>query len=125
MQSVSSGYSPGPTAGVREPLRFHQITLAPPQCFFRSFALGDVHHRPYELDAVRFIAYDMSNNMEMFDGTIRHPQTIFMLKILAILRRAFDRLFHEGRVLRMNPLEDKFHGRSRRRVILKDSKGLL
>src|ERR1700731_486567 len=67
----------------------------------------------------------MSHNMDIFDGTIRHHQAIFMLKILPILRRALDGLLHERRIFRMNPLENKFHGRFRRSVILEDSKGLL
>src|SRR2546427_2990148 len=40
-------------------------------------------------------------------------RSIFMFKILSILRRALDGLFHEGRVFRMNPLEKKFHSRFR------------
>src|ERR1700758_2762409 len=42
MHGVPSRYLPGPTPCVREPLRFRQITLAPPQRFFRLLALGDV-----------------------------------------------------------------------------------
>ena len=67
----------------------------------------------------------MSHNVDMFDGTIRHQQAIFMFKILSILRRALDGLFHEGRVFRMNPLEKKFHSRFRCSVVLEDSKGFL
>jgi hypothetical protein len=61
--------------------------------------------------------------MDMLDGTIRHQQAIFMVKILPILRRAFDCLLHERRVFWMNPLEDQFHGRCRGSVVLEDSKG--
>jgi len=67
----------------------------------------------------------MSHNVDMFDGTIGHQQAIFMFKILSILRRALDGLFHEGRVFRMNPLEKKFHSRFRCSVVLEDSKGFL
>ena len=63
--------------------------------------------------------------MDIFDGIVRHQQSIFMIKIPAILRRTFDGLFHEGHVFRMNPLEGKFDGRFRRSVVLEDSKGLL
>src|ERR1700676_1127231 len=42
MQGLSSRYPPGPTPRVREALRFRQITLAPPQGFYRLIALdGD------------------------------------------------------------------------------------
>src|SRR2546427_1159839 len=67
----------------------------------------------------------MSHNVDMFDGTIRHQQAIFMFKILPILRRAFYCLFHERRIFRMNPLENKFNRRYRGSVVLEDSKGFL
>src|SRR6202795_1517091 len=67
----------------------------------------------------------MRHNMDIFDRTIRHYQAIFMFKILPILRRALDCLFHEGGVFRMNPLEDNFEGRFRRSILLEDSKGFL
>ena len=49
--------------------------------------------------------------MEMFYKSIRHQQAIFMFKIPTVLRRAFDGPFYERQIFRMNPLEDKFHGR--------------
>src|SRR6266404_8970305 len=49
MQGVSSRYPPGPTPRMREPLRFRQITLASPQCFFSLLALSDIRHRSHEL----------------------------------------------------------------------------
>src|SRR5258708_2795173 len=52
MRGVSSRYPPGPTPRVREPLRFRQITLAPPQGFFRPIALGDVDHGTHELNEI-------------------------------------------------------------------------
>src|SRR6266404_6734453 len=68
----------------------------------------------------------MGYNMDMFDdGTIWHEQSIFKIKIFAILRRALDCLFHEGRIFRMNPLVGKFDGWLRRLVILIDAKGFL
>ena len=48
-----------------------------------------------------------------------------MPKILSILRRALNCLFHEGHVFRMNPLENKFDGRRHRSVVLKDAIGFL
>ena len=51
MQGVSSRHPPDPTPRVREPLRFRQISLAPPQRFFRALGLGRVRHRPDKLDA--------------------------------------------------------------------------
>src|SRR5882724_11987086 len=48
-----------------------------------------------------------------------------MFKVLPIHRRTLDRLLHVDRVFRMNPIENKFHGRFRRSVILEDPKGFL
>src|SRR4030088_2830372 len=47
-----------------------------------------------------------------------------MIKILPILRCALDGLFHEERVVRMNPLENEFYSRFRRWVVFEDSEGL-
>src|SRR5258706_7430458 len=63
--------------------------------------------------------------MDIFDGTIWHRQAIFMIKILPILRCALDGLFHEGRVVRMNPLENEFYSRFRRCVVFENSDGFL
>ena len=48
-----------------------------------------------------------------------------MFKILPVARRALDRLFHEGCVFRMDALENAFHGRRDRSVILEDAKRFL
>src|SRR6266850_5867137 len=111
MHGISSGHSPNPTPGMREPLRFRQITLASPQRLFRLLVPGGVHHRSNKLEFSRLIAFSMSHNVDMFDGTIRHQQPMFKIEVLPILRRALDYLFHKGRVFRMEPLESKFHGR--------------
>jgi len=63
--------------------------------------------------------------MDIFDGTIRHQQSMSKIKILPIMRRALDFFVSRGRVFRMNPFENKFQGRSRRSVVLEDSKGFV
>src|SRR5262249_62295768 len=88
-------------------------------------ALGVVHHRSNKLDTARFISYGMSHNVDIFEGTIRHQQATFMRKIFAILRRALDGLFHQGRVFRMHPLESTLHGWLRRAVVSEDAKRFL
>jgi hypothetical protein len=67
----------------------------------------------------------MSHNVDMPDGTVRHHQAIFMVKVFPIMRRTLECLFHESRVLRMNPLEQTLHGRYGRSVVLEDSKRFL
>src|SRR5205809_6908699 len=125
MHGFSSRSPPNPTPRMREPLRFRQITLASSQRLFRLLALGGVHHCSDKLESARLVSLGTSHNMDMFDGTIRHQQSIFKIKILSILRRALDCLFHLGRVFGMNTLEDIFHGWCRGSVVLKDSIGFL
>src|SRR3984957_1807306 len=105
---LSRSRSSSPTACVAEPLRFREIVLAQAQRPFRPLALGDVRHRSRELDASRFINQGASHSMDIFDRTIRHQQAIFMVKIFPIVRRALEGLLHEGRVFRVNPLQDQF-----------------
>ena len=87
--------------------------------------VGDIHHCSDELDTARSTAQGMRDGMDILDGPIRHQQSMLGDKILPILRRALDGLFHDSHVLRMNPLEHKFHGRLRRSVVLEDSKCFL
>jgi hypothetical protein len=48
--------------------------------------------------------------VEMLEGTVGYHKAILMVKILLILRRAFDCLLHE-RCVWMHPLENRFYGR--------------
>src|SRR5216684_2340487 len=114
-----------PAARVAQFLRLKQRFFTAAQLFLRALALGGVHHRSDKLELTRLISFSMSHNVDMFDRTIRHHQAIFMLKILSILRSTLNGLCHQGRVVRMNPLEDTFDGRYRRSVVLEDSKGFL
>src|SRR6267142_5949653 len=81
MHGFSSRHSPNPTPRMREPLRFRQITLASPQRLFCLLDLGGVHHRSNELEFSRLISFSMSHNVDMFDGTIRHQQSMFKIKV--------------------------------------------
>ena len=108
---------------MREPLRFRQVTLATAQRFFHLLCCGDVHHGSNKLDLARYIVQGMSHYVDKFDGAIRHQQAMFKIKIFPILRRPIDGLLHESCVFRMNPLENKFHGRFRCSVVLENSKG--
>jgi hypothetical protein len=93
--------------------------------FFRTLAVGDVHYRSNELEFAQLISFSVSHDVNVFDGAIRHHQAIFMPKILSILGRAFNCLSHRGRIFRMNPLVDKFHGCYGRSVVSKDSKSFV
>src|SRR5258708_27729929 len=53
----------------------------------------------------------MSHNVDILDGAIRHQQAMLKIKISSILRRPIHGLSDESFVFRMNPFENKFHGR--------------
>src|SRR5260221_515539 len=122
MQGGSPRHAPDPTPRMREPLRLRQITLAPPQRFFRPLVLAGVRHRSNKLEFARLVSFSMSHHVYMFEGTIRHQQATLILKILPILPSPLDGLFHTRRVFRMKPLESKFHRRLHRSVVSEDSK---
>ena len=84
------GNGGGEFAQRRHPRHVPQLRLRLPQGLFGLLALGDVHHRSHKLEAARFIAYGMSHNVDIFDGTIRHQQATFLFKIFALLRRALE-----------------------------------
>src|SRR5713101_3816468 len=63
--------------------------------------------------------------MDVPDGTIRHQQSMLEVEVPPLFRCAFDGLPHQGRVFRMDPLEDALDGRPRVAVVAEDSKGLL
>src|SRR5712675_3544842 len=125
MRGFSVRHSPDPASCMCQPLRFGQVSFASPQCFFRTLAVADVHHRSAKLDAVRFGIQGMSYDIDVLDPTIRRHQTKFMLKILSVLRRALNDLFHRGQVLWMDPLENKFYVRCRGAFVFEDSNGFL
>jgi hypothetical protein len=60
----------------------------------------------------------------MFDGTIRHEQAVFEIKILSMPPCARNFLFNQERVFRMNPLKGKVQARFRGSAVLEDSKRL-
>ncbi len=92
---------------------------------FRLLGHRDVHHRSNKLDAAGLIVEDVSYDVDIFDGAIRHHQAIFMLKILPALRRPLNGLFHQGGVFRVHTLEHEFHRRGGRSIVMKDSIGFL
>src|ERR1700680_3619052 len=67
----------------------------------------------------------MSHHMDIFDGTIRHHQATFIIKILPILRRALDGLPDEHPVCRVSSLNHQLHRRLRHRIAFKYSKGFI
>ena len=63
--------------------------------------------------------------MDIFNGTLRQEESMFKIQVCSTVGCAIENLLHACDVFRMNPLENKFNGRFRRSVVLKDSKGFL
>src|SRR5260370_2291876 len=125
MHGVPSRYSPGPTPGMREPLRLRQITLASPQRFFCPLALGDVRHGTHIFEGARGSLQRASQNVEVLDRTVRHQQTMLKIKICSCLGRAVDSLLHEISVVGMNSSECRLQRGFNRSIVLKDLVGFL
>src|SRR5258708_7235675 len=84
-------------------------TAKPPRSLSR-LAIHGVRQRSNKPDEARLHVQRMSLHTDKCDGTIRHRQATFLIKKLPTLPRALVGLVHKGRVVRMNPLENKFHG---------------
>ena len=67
----------------------------------------------------------MSYETDMLDAPVRHQQSMLQIETLPIARGALERLLHQGRVLRMNPLQTQCEGGFHRPVVLKNSKHFL
>src|SRR4029077_775546 len=50
---------------------------------------------------------------------------MFKIEVVPLLRHAIDALSHEGGIFRVKPLENHFHSRFRRWVVLENSKRFL
>src|SRR6266566_4929390 len=125
IRPLSTVHIPGPTARTIQMLGFGQIALAASQLPFRFPCNRSIRHRPNELDAARGISRSMSHGMNIFHRTIRHQQSIFMVEILSLAGRAIDRQAHGRAIFRMGALDNKFYGRLRCSVALKDSEGFV
>src|SRR6267154_1794261 len=69
MRGFSVRHPPDPAPCMCQPLRFGQVSLASPQCFFRTLTVADIHYRSDKLDAVRFSIQGMSHNIDVLDLT--------------------------------------------------------
>ena len=62
----------------------------------------------------------MSYGVDIFHRAVRHQQSIFMIKVIAVDGRMLEGLLHCGAIFRMGALDNKLQGRFRRPVTLKD-----
>src|SRR6266704_2688228 len=95
-------WTPCPTAGVAQPLRFRQVRFTAPEGFLGRLALGDVGHRPDKLAIARCIPQKVSYGVDVLDSPIRQQQAIGVLEICRPPRGTIDDLLKVGPVLRMD-----------------------
>ena len=72
-----------------------------------------------------FIGSGTTGSTDCLTEPLRHQQSMFKAYSPSDLRRTLDFLFHEGYILRMGPLQNKFHSRLHAWVALEDPKGFL
>src|ERR1022692_2111536 len=105
IQGVPSWYPPGPTPRMREPLRFCQITLAPPQCFLRQLSFGDVHHGAHELAGLagRFDE-GVTYSVHVSRGPVRENDSEMRLDISSCAHCSLEISDGPASIVRMNAL---------------------
>src|SRR5271163_5324930 len=67
----------------------------------------------------------MSDNMHMFERTIRHQQSVFIIEILPIARCAMKSLLHENTIFWMHALKDHIKSNGERLAVSKNSETFL
>src|SRR5271165_4666788 len=90
---------------MREPLRFCQITLAPPQRLTRQLRSSDICDRTHKFQFPGGMLEGLSYNMQVLHRAVRHQQTMFHIKIGLFIGRAVESLLHTIPIVGMNSLK--------------------
>src|SRR5258708_14952009 len=69
-------WTPCPTAGVAQPLRFRQVGFTAPKGFPARRALGDVGPRPENSAIAGCTLYTLIYRVQALDSVVRHQQSI-------------------------------------------------
>ncbi|SRR6266851_3533002 len=94
-------------------MRFLQRSL---QRLLRACWDGDVHRRPDKLEVALLISYGLRHNVDVFDGTARHHESMFKIEVRAVAGCAIECLSHEDDVVRTNSSEYLFDRRLSRSI---------
>jgi hypothetical protein len=94
---------------VHEALPFVDIKLAPQQRFFRSLALRDVDHGPYEFNEIaRSVENRMAYAVNLADTFVWMNDTVVQVEIYLVADAFLDSFPASGLIVRMNALNDGF-----------------
>src|SRR5262249_15202909 len=86
-------------------------SLSDLQCFLRLPRCRDIHQRTDELLLARFANLTMRSNVNMFDVSIGHQQTVLIVVVRRASYRAIELLLHELAIIGMNALQEQADGR--------------
>jgi len=74
------------------------------QCLLRSLGCSHVHQRTDEFRLARFIGLTTCSNVNVFDLSIGHPQTVFIVEVLLASQRAVKLPLYESAIVGMHAL---------------------
>ena len=84
------------------------------QCLLRLPGRSDIHQRTDQFPLARFVDLTMRPNVNVFDLSIGHQQTVLIVVVLLASYRAIELLLHELAILGMNALQEQSDGRLNR-----------
>src|SRR6476660_5947233 len=93
----------------REVQHLPELRFLPPDPFFGSLALGDVHRDTHELYEVSGCAQDgMAHGLHPLDRSVRQQNSKLYVVIRLLLNRTFDCSLPRVSILRVHPLQPFF-----------------
>src|SRR5437016_1135818 len=94
---------------MREPLRFGQVTLAPPQRVFRPLCCGDVDRGPNKFyEVARLVQDRTANRVEVLDCSVRKNNAVVHLKLGFLDFGSFKKVHNALPILRMERSKEEF-----------------
>jgi len=66
----------------------------------------------------------MRNNVDVFDGAVRHQEPVLDLPIVPVTRHPLEQALEKPAIIRMGSFDDKIEGGRRFWIALKNAKGL-
>jgi len=87
-------------------LRLVQRNLLLLERSFRQLTLSDVRYRANELNSTPLIfGRRMTHHPEVFNGSIKHQQSLFIVKVLPFIGNAINEFSHHASVFRVRSIE--------------------
>ena len=77
------------------------------QCLLRPPGCSDIHQCTDQFLLARFVDLTMRSNVNVFDVSIGHQQTVLIVVVLLASYRAIELLLHELAILGVNALQEQ------------------